>query len=561
MDWFEATSENYMSSGGRPLWVLEQVRRDYPVVLHGVSLSIGSVDPLDPEYLKRLKALADRIDPAMVSDHLCWASVERKNLHDLLPLPFTEEALDHIVRRVGEVQDFLGRRILLENVSSYITYRHSVMPEWQFLSEVARRSGCGILLDINNIYVNAVNHGFDPRDFVRGVPAASVGYCHLAGHTNMGTWLFDTHSRPVIEPVWELYRDALTLLGKKSTLIEWDEDIPAWDRLSEEAARARKIYLSAPDVPVAGSSSAAAVQASGAGTVPSASDKASAAPINLAEVQRWMRRRIYPDLQEADRGSEGSVPAWVELNAQGGEPGETRLDVYTDGYTARIAESLKEVYEAVLHYLGEGMFARVAHDYAATRPSRNFDLGMAGGDFAVFLKSAKVTEKLPFLPDLAQLEWKVARAFHAHDTEPLDPAAMARFQPEDWEHLVFRFRPSVDLFRSSWPVVDLWRARRTPIAEIDLELANRPQCALVHRAGFKVGCEALESEEFKVLEGLKAGRTLGSVCDALAAEIENADEAALPLDVWFGRWSGLKLFTAANLDETHGKNTPYSVLR
>ncbi len=542
IDWFEATSENYMTSGGRPLWVLEQVRRNYPVVLHGVSLSIGSIDPLDPEYLRRLKTLVDRIEPAIVSDHLCWAAVEHKNLHDLLPLPFTEEALAHIAARVEQVQDFLGRPILLENVSSYITFKHSVMTEWEFLSEVSRRSGCGILLDINNIYVNAVNHGFDPMDFIGGVPAAAVGYCHLAGHTDMGKWLFDTHSRPVADPVWALYKEALTRFGKKSTLIEWDEDIPDWNGLNEEVVRAKKIYLTIPDVVPADPKG---MRGTGRPHLPPAGGGSS---VSLTQVQRWMRRRIYPELTESGSADERRV----ELNDQGGGPGEDRLQVYADGYPARVAEALKETYEAVKHVLGEGMFLRVASDYADTRPSTSFDLGMAGRLFPAFLKSARVTEKLPFLPELAQLEWRVSEAFHAYDTPAMDPSVLAGFAPEDWERLVFTFRPSVTLARSAWPVVDLWRARRTPIEEFDLELANRPQNVLVHRVGFKVACEALESEEFRVLEGLWAGRTLGAVCDELASTLP--EDADLPLDVWFGRWSGLGLFTSANLDPTHGQS-------
>ena len=243
MDWFEAISENFMDSGGRPLRILEAVRRRYPVGLHGVSLSIGSVDPLNREYLARLKALADRIEPVIVSDHLCWTGVDGENLHDLLPLPFTEEAIRHIAQRVEEVQEFLGRRILLENVSTYVTYRHSTMPEWEFLREVAQRSGCGILLDLNNIYVNAYNHQFDPAEFLRQIPGELVGQVHLAGHTDMGAYLFDTHSRPVIDAVWALYRDALARWGPVTTLIEWDEDIPPFARLADEAQSARAIYV------------------------------------------------------------------------------------------------------------------------------------------------------------------------------------------------------------------------------------------------------------------------------------------------------------------------------
>lgn len=242
MDWFEAISENFMETGGRPLEVLEEVRRRYPVALHGVSLSIGSADPLDAGYLAGLKRLADRIEPAIVSDHLCWTGVDGENLHDLLPLPFTEEAARHVAGRVREAQDALGRRILLENVSSYVTYRHSAMPEWEFLAEVARRSGCGILLDLNNIYVNSFNHKFDPFTYLDGIPGELVGQFHLAGHTDRGAFLFDTHSAPVIEPVWDLYREALRRWGPVTTLIEWDEEIPPFERLAEEADHARRIH-------------------------------------------------------------------------------------------------------------------------------------------------------------------------------------------------------------------------------------------------------------------------------------------------------------------------------
>jgi len=243
VDWFEAISENFMDSGGRPLAVLEAVRCRYPVALHGVSLSIGSTDPLDRHYLARLKTLADRIEPAIVSDHLCWTGVEGTNLHDLLPLPLTEEAIRHVAGRVQQVQDGLGRRILLENVSTYVTYAHSTMPEWEFLTAVAERSGCGILLDLNNIYVNAYNHQFDPYEYLHRIPGELVGQFHLAGHTDMGTYLFDTHSRPVIEAVWALYHEALARWGPVTTLIEWDEDIPPFAQLAEEADKARAIYV------------------------------------------------------------------------------------------------------------------------------------------------------------------------------------------------------------------------------------------------------------------------------------------------------------------------------
>ena len=236
--WFEVISENFMVPGGNPRRVLEAIRRDYPVVLHGVSLSIGSVDPLDRAYLDQLDTLAGAIEPAWISDHLCWGSAHGMYAHDLLPIPYTDEALRHITDRVQAVQEYLGRRILLENPSSYIELKGAEMTEWQFLAELATRADCGILLDVNNIYVSAHNHGFDPYAYLRGIPAERVGQIHLAGHTAEGSLLIDTHDGFVCDEVWELYAAAVSRFGHRSTMIEWDANVPAFEVLQSELERA-----------------------------------------------------------------------------------------------------------------------------------------------------------------------------------------------------------------------------------------------------------------------------------------------------------------------------------
>jgi uncharacterized protein (UPF0276 family) len=240
-DWFEVITENFMIRGGRPLEILERARAAGPIVLHGVSLNIGGVDPIRESYLDDLLTLIRRFEPAWVSDHLCWGAFGRHYAHDLLPLPFTEEAVTATAARIRHVQERLGRRILIENVSSYLTYEHSTMPEWEFLAAVAECADCGILLDVNNIYVNAINHGFSPLDYIAGVPIDRVGQIHLAGHSDAGTHLVDTHDHPVPPPVWSLYREALRRLGPVATLIEWDDHIPAFADLTAEAERARAI--------------------------------------------------------------------------------------------------------------------------------------------------------------------------------------------------------------------------------------------------------------------------------------------------------------------------------
>ncbi|MBV9834979.1 MAG: DUF692 domain-containing protein [Alphaproteobacteria bacterium] len=241
VDWFEALSENYMVAGGRPLVWLDRIRRDYPMALHGVSLSIGASDPLDLGYLAQLKALAARVEPRVVSDHLCFTGHAGINLHDLLPLPYTEEALAHVAARVGQVQDVLGRRILLENVSSYVRYADSQLSEWEFLAVLAERADCDILLDVNNIYVSAFNHEFDPHAYLAAIPPARVKQIHLAGHSHMGTHIIDTHDHPVIDDVWTLYAEALRRFGPVPTMIERDDDIPPYADLVAELDQARRI--------------------------------------------------------------------------------------------------------------------------------------------------------------------------------------------------------------------------------------------------------------------------------------------------------------------------------
>ncbi len=241
IDWFEIITENYLVPGGKPLDYLQRIRARFPLVMHGVSLSIGSTDALDDDYLKSVRALADRIEPHWISDHLCWTGVEGRNLHDLMPLPYTEEALHLVAARVGQVQEALGRRILLENVSSYLTFHASEMTEWEFLREVAQRADCHILLDINNIYVSSVNHGFDPLAYLDAIPISRVRQFHLAGHSDMDGHLIDTHDHPIVPAVWGLYAAALARFGAVPTMIERDDNIPELSELVAELDIARAL--------------------------------------------------------------------------------------------------------------------------------------------------------------------------------------------------------------------------------------------------------------------------------------------------------------------------------
>jgi uncharacterized protein (UPF0276 family) len=239
--WFEVLTENYFGDGGQPLHYLEQVRLNYPVTLHGVGMSLGSADPLDSDYLHRLKALIKRIEPAWVSDHLAWISVGQRYVHDLLPLPYTQEALNNVVERVNQVQDFLGLQLMVENPSSYMGYNECDMSEWEFLQELVERTDCNILFDVNNVYVSGTNHGFDPVEYLHALPKGRVKEIHLAGYEEQDNFLFDTHGYRVHPPVWALYEKAIRHLGSVPTLIEWDNNIPKLSVLIDEANKAQSV--------------------------------------------------------------------------------------------------------------------------------------------------------------------------------------------------------------------------------------------------------------------------------------------------------------------------------
>ncbi len=241
VDWFEVISENYMVPGGKPLFHLDRIRQDYPMVMHGVSMSIGSSDPLNYDYLQQLKKLIERVEPVWVSDHLCWTTAHRVNSHDLLPLPYNLSTISHVADRIDAVQNYLGRPILIENLSSYITYEHSEMTEWEFLDAIVQRCGCYVLLDINNIFVSAHNHHFDPQDYILGMDPERIMQFHLAGHSYNGPMIIDTHDHDVCKGVWDLYAFALKHLGPVSTMIERDDNIPEFNELRSELETAQTI--------------------------------------------------------------------------------------------------------------------------------------------------------------------------------------------------------------------------------------------------------------------------------------------------------------------------------
>ena len=544
VDWFEVISENFMVPGGNPRRVLRAVREHYPVVLHGVSLSIGSTDPLDERYLTELAALAAEVQPAWISDHLCWGSIDGMVAHDLLPLPHTEEALAHVVARVAQVQDRLGRRMLLENVSSYLTFAHSVIPEWQFLAEVARRADCGILLDINNVFVSAHNHGFDPLDYLAGIPAERVGQLHLAGHSTRGELLIDTHDQPVPEAVWELYRTAVAMLGPRSTLIEWDAQIPALERLQAESARARALE--------------AEVQGQVHGQVQAEAQaevlrRQPGANMPDAPSLRALERQLFALIRAPDGVEQAladrRIPGLTRRSLQRLLPGDGRLDglgrlgIYAEMYFLRLQEVLRESFPklatvtAPVTSADESAFNALCTDYLDANPSRHPSLRHLGDRLPAFLgRPAAERPRCPELPDwaadLAELEWQRYDVFDEADAELLSMARLQALPPQCFPSLPIHLIPAHRRVTVEHAVEDVWRSinksgHTTATFE---EPERRSGQLLIWRQDNFVYHRRVAASELAPLAAAAAGTTFAEVCEVIAADLERAAEAGAPAE-------------------------------
>lgn len=388
VDFFEALSEDYIDLCGEDFLQLEKIRQHYPVVLHGVSLSIGSMDALNERYLKALKALITIIEPQWVSDHFCWTGIQGINTHDLLPLPYTEEAIQHIVSRIHRVQEFLGRQLLFENVSSYLSFSHSEFTEWEFITDITTRSGCGILLDINNVYVNAINHDFNPILFLQNIPAHAVKQFHVSGHQDCGTHLLDTHDANVINPVWNLYQKANTLFLETPLVIERDANIPPFNELLSELSIAKKITQ---EKIVPGVTSCSTEIKS----------RALAAP-SLLDIQQ----NFFAFLQGNDETIIPSVVSTDQLSAN------SRLTIYKNGYYERFITALSQDFPVLKASLGARAFSSMIIHYMQKHPSSSDTLRWLGKNLSAFILACH-HDFLPYA-DLAKLEWLLLeKSLHA----------------------------------------------------------------------------------------------------------------------------------------------------
>ena len=497
--WLEVHTENYLQPSGWDWQVLRTLRQDYPISLHGVGLGLGSARGFSAPHLQRVRALVERIEPAMVSEHLCWGAVAQQQLNDLLPLVLNGAAMDLLCARVGQVQDVLQRPILLENVSTYLRFADDAMSEAQFLAELSRRSGCGILLDINNLYVNQCNHGEDALAALQCIAPGSVGELHLAGHLVTPQAVIDHHGATVAGPVWDLYAAALQRFGAIPTLIEWDTDLPPLDVLLGEADKAQAMLArQAPHSSWQGAPVAAPAP------VPAGA---------LAAGQQAFATALLDANREAAFLRQCQGPASAE-----------RFALYRGNLSATWRRTLGHAYPVVLALVGEEFFAGLARAYGRQYPSDSPDLNQFGARFADFLAAFPHVADLPYLPDMARLEWAVHLAHYAPDAQGVAPAALAALSPQQLEASRWMLHPACGLLASSWQVPALWLAHQEGEGygkfPQDLQLASH---ALVCRPRWQAQVLVLDEAAHAALVLLQQGLPFGAALDAACERDEQFD--------------------------------------
>jgi uncharacterized protein (UPF0276 family) len=546
VDWVEVITENFFGGGGRPRAVLEAVRRERPLVFHGVSLGIGSIGGPDFDYLRRLRALADEFEPAWISDHVCWTRFEGRCSHELLPLPATSAALDLAVENVLRAQDRLARPLVLENVSSYVTYHHADMSEWEFLAELARRSGCHLLLDLNNVLVSAHNHGFSPSQYLAGLPTDRVVQFHLANHTQYAAYRFDDHRGPVPAAVWELFEAALARFGAVSSLVEWDEELPAWEVLvaerNEAAARAAGVAeLAAPVAPRGEPAARRSARESGAGECPPGEPKPTT-PVSIERAQRlffqaltWpsgVRSFAEAGGEETRRALESTFTSDPRLDAV------ARLDIYANAYFYRLLGALRELFPRLAYLAGDDAFHDFVTDYLLEFPSTSPDLRRLGDRVPELVRTHPLGRDRPLLAEVAELERALAHALDAPDAaiaiedgaalkrelpdpsparrgQPLTRAALLALAPEAWPSLLLALAPHAELGRAQHDLelaAELCALGRRECA-LALQSQGPPWSYLVGRRAHRVYFRRVDGIEEAALERVAGCTRFAAVCE------------------------------------------------
>lgn len=508
VDWLEVHTENFLDQSGWDWHVLQQLRRDYPFSLHGVGLGLGSARGFSASHLERVRALVERVEPMLVSEHLCWGAVHDRQLNDLLPLALTEAALDLLCERVERVQEAFQRRILLENVSTYVRFSADAMSEAEFMAALARRTGCGLLLDVNNLYVNQCNHGEDAQEALAAIVPGTVGEIHLAGHLATPAAVIDHHGAEVAPQVWALYQAALARFGRLPTLIEWDTDIPELDVLLGEARKAEVL--------------AQAVGRKEPGHC--AMWSATAAPdparhAELAQLQSAFSSALFDSRTEPDL-----LPHLKDARLD-------RLRLYRGNLTVTWDKALSSAYPVIRQLVGEEFFTALTRAYGMAHPSENPDLNQFGATFGSFLAGFKHVADFPYLPDMARLEWSLHRTHYAPDVPALSAADLASLGPDAFETARFTLHPAATLFASEWAVVPLWQAHQSASGVDFPDDLAAASCAVVARPRWKADVVPLAAAAHAALTLLAQGEPMGTALDA-AFELDDDFDITNHLKQW-----------------------------
>jgi uncharacterized protein len=517
--WLEVHTENYLSQSGWDWHVLQVLRRDYPVSLHGVGLGLGSAQGFSEHHLERVRSLAARIEPVFISEHLSWGALGDRQLNDLLPVSLGDAALNLLCERVGRMQDVLRRRVLLENVSAYVRFHDDAMSEAEFLAELASRSGCGVLLDVNNLYVNQRNHGEDALAAIAALPQACVGEIHLAGHVAAPHAVIDHHGAEVAPAVWDLYRAALARFGRVPTLIEWDTDIPALEVLLGEAAKADDIASSYGAAPQSNRVPACA------GTTPVGSGNSTCSP-SFPRPSAGAREHRFSQGQQAfgdalfDAGHAAAAIAHLKGEAVG-----ERIAIYRGNLTSGWDKALSAAYPVIRQLVGEEFFAGLARAYGKAWPSQDPDMNFFGAHFAGFLAHFEHVAGYPYLPGMARLEWALHQAYDAPDAPTLAAAALAALSPDELESARFIAHPAMRLEQSEWAVAQLWLAHQDANGAFPGTMQT-DSFALIVRPHWQPRLLMLSPAAFAALSALAEGKVFGEALDAALALEEDFDVGA-----------------------------------
>ncbi|AKU22133.1 DUF692 family multinuclear iron-containing protein [Massilia sp. NR 4-1] len=526
--WLEVHTENYLDQGGWDWHVLQRLRRDYPISLHGVGLGLGSARGFSAAHLERVHSLVRRVEPMLVSEHLCWNAVFDRQLNDLLPLALSHEALALLSERVERVQEVLGRPILLENVSTYVRFADDAMSEAQFLAELVRRTGCGLLLDVNNLYVNQINHGEDALAAMAALPAGSIGEIHLAGHLRTPEALIDHHGDKVAEPVWQLYEAALQRFGVLPTLIEWDTDIPALDVLLAEAAQATQraaSYSPARVHPGARHQGGHGLDSDSAYMAEIVSDFG-ARPQNRTQTEPLAAgQQRFAEALFAPEQSGQLLPLLTGAHL------EHRFALYRGNLSATWEKALHAAYPVIAQLVGEEFFGGLARSYGRAHPSDDGDLNRFGAQFAAFLTDFVPAAELPYLPDMARLEWLLHRAHYAPAAEGISAAELSAVPPEQIEARRLLLHPACALSASSWAVVPLWLAHQADSAQAFPAQMAQASYGLVCRPQWRTQLVPLSAAQHAALQVLARQGSFGAALDA-AFELDEEFDVAGTLQQW-----------------------------